>query len=148
MISVGLLETVILTNAGVRIWYDNGSVKETFLRNLSQHGMRRIECDVTVSPKADVKATRTALEQAIEPFQELWKQEGTHASAAEEAKPSDVPQGPRTVREAILQQVSAPSRRSCARPPSSFPLLISQRAVSHAAVRCVIMIDIRLQGGA
>jgi len=104
VISVGLLETVILTNAGVRIWYDNGSVKETFLRNLSQHGMRRIECDVTVSPKADVKATRTALEQAIEPFQELWKQEGTHASAAEEAKPSDVPQGPRTVREAILQQ--------------------------------------------
>lgn len=67
--SVGILETLLLTDGGIRIWYANASIKETYLQNLSQHGMRRIEVGITVSVKADVAETRKALEDAIEPFQ-------------------------------------------------------------------------------
>mmetsp|Transcript_12227 Transcript_12227/g.29188 ORF Transcript_12227/g.29188 Transcript_12227/m.29188 type:complete len:567 (-) Transcript_12227:214-1914(-) len=91
VMSVGILETLLLTDGGIRIWYANASIKETYLQNLSQHGMRRIEVGITVSVKADVAETRKALEDAIEPFQDLWK-EGVGATAGLGPLPPGLPQ--------------------------------------------------------
>eukprot|EP00961_Rhodomonas_salina_P139010 1870556-Rhodomonas_salina.1 len=91
VMSVGIMETLLLTDSGIRVWYPNALIKDTFLQNHTQHGMRRIEVCITVSVKANVAKTRKALEDAIEPFQDLWK-EGSRGTTGLGPTPPGLPE--------------------------------------------------------
>jgi len=84
--AIGILETQVITDAGVRITYSNGTIKENSLENLTMHGMRRVEVPVTVVASADAIKTRQVIEEAVEPFMDLWTKQPVHARAPRLAK--------------------------------------------------------------
>eukprot|EP00961_Rhodomonas_salina_P147134 1980151-Rhodomonas_salina.1 len=50
------------------------------------HGMRRVEVPVTVVASADAIKTRQVIEEAVEPFMDLWTKQPVHARAPRLAK--------------------------------------------------------------
>jgi len=72
VVKIGILDTQVLADCGSRVVYSNQQIDESYLENLTAHGMRRVEVPVVVTVDNDVAGTRAALEEAIEPFQELW----------------------------------------------------------------------------